>query len=108
MKIVKDTFSGRDALSLALELTPALLKQEAQWWCMTDGTMGKNITYNGTLNGMCIWTLPCGSNYRLRSKPTPLRREENEQIDSLSRWWHAGQWELMVAEHRRMKGQAFV
>lgn len=105
--IERDAHTGQKALDLALEIVPLALKEEARWWVQTSAKMGTDIIYLGKIDGMCIWSLPDGSRSRLKSKPPPLSREENEKIERECRWYQAGQYEMMIDQYKKLRGQAF-
>jgi len=103
--IKQDAHSGSTALDVIRELTPIQLKQEALWWAHTDGNRGTTVTYLGMEHGLCIWEASDGTRMRLKSKPAPLSREENERIEEACRVWLQRSWEEQVSQYREMRGQ---
>ena len=99
--IKQDAYTGFTALELILELTPRKIKEEAIWWAHTDGLKGHTIKYLGSAHGMRIWETSDGTRVRLRAKPTPLSREENERIEAAVKVWYARSWAEQVEKNAR-------
>lgn len=88
-------YTGRSALDLARDNTPADLRAEAYWLVWADGRRGTDIVYDGERDGIHWWLLG-GSQAYLKSKPKPMSEEDHERLEASLRVYYARERERML------------